>query len=359
VARDSWALDSGYGACVSAFPIKAPPISHHDIRAYLEREEKSVLVELLYYRAMWDSTLLHALRVRAAAHPTEGHVDTEVMKDTILGAIRTDHVDWRGAHDYVTKAEEVVEALGRLVEARDPSARELVDIAATALDANMGNVDDESGELEELLEKLQALHHKTCANGDIDPLALARRLNEWNVGSTWDLFRGAPGAYADYLGVSGVAEYWRLMDAAWAKIPQLLAGQRDPGHAGYRRRIMDIMLKRAKESGRLEDVIAVLSRDLSGASSYVRVATACRDAGDHERARTWAEKGLRMFQANPDARLLEFLVAKETSPTKASKERRKARRLALRGRAESPILPGRTSRRGGRRPSQRISSWVP
>lgn len=62
----------------------------------------------------------------------------------------------------------------------------------------------------------------------------------------------------------------------------------------------------ARASGEAEELVAVMSRDLSSAYSYLRIAEVYRDAGQHDNALLWAENGLKAFPDHTDARLREF-----------------------------------------------------
>jgi uncharacterized Zn finger protein len=66
----------------------------------------------------------------------------------------------------------------------------------------------------------------------------------------------------------------------------------------------------AQASGDIEQLVAVMSRDLSSAYSYWKVAEVYREARQHDNALLWAEKGLKTFPERTDSRLREF-AAKE------------------------------------------------
>ena len=59
-------------------------------------------------------------------------------------------------------------------------------------------------------------------------------------------------------------------------------------------------------SGDPEEIIAVLSRDLSHGYSYVRIAEVYRAANEPDKALEWAVKGLEAFPDNRDSRLEDF-----------------------------------------------------
>src|SRR5260370_38581177 len=62
----------------------------------------------------------------------------------------------------------------------------------------------------------------------------------------------------------------------------------------------------AQASGNIEQLVAVMSRDLSSAYSYWKIAEVYREARQHDNALLWAEKGLKAFPDHTDGRLREF-----------------------------------------------------
>lgn len=75
---------------------------------------------------------------------------------------------------------------------------------------------------------------------------------------------------------------------------------------GQHFRITHIMESLARASGEIEELVAVMSRDLSSAYSYLRIAEVYQEAGEHDKVLLWAENGLEAFPDHTDARLREF-----------------------------------------------------
>jgi hypothetical protein len=67
-------------------------------------------------------------------------------------------------------------------------------------------MDDSDGYLGGILEKLQAVHLAACKQAKADPVALARRLFAWELGTSWGTFYGAAATYADVLGQKGLGD---------------------------------------------------------------------------------------------------------------------------------------------------------
>src|SRR5262249_28334470 len=107
----------------------------------------------------------------------------------------------------------------------------------------------------------------------------------------------------------GLKAYRQLADAEWAKAPPRTA-KHERSEWGQHFRITHIMESLARASGDIEELVAVVSRDLSSADGYLRIAEVYREAGQHDDALLWAERGLKAFPDHTDTRLRE-LAAEE------------------------------------------------
>jgi uncharacterized Zn finger protein len=61
-------------------------------------------------------------------------------------------------------------------------------------------------------------------------------------------------------------------------------------------------------AGDVDELVAVMSRDLSHAYDYVRIAEVCLQDGRHDQALAWAERGAAAFPQRTDPRLRQFLA---------------------------------------------------
>jgi uncharacterized Zn finger protein len=126
-----------------------------------------------------------------------------------------------------------------------------------------------------------------------------------------------------------LAEYRRLAEAEWAKAPTLAPPKiKETKHTGSfpvihkltdedlesaaqygrRFRITSIMEALARTTGDVEALVTVKSRDLSSAYSFLTIAEIYREAGQHDKALEWAERGAQAFPEKTDSRLREFLA---------------------------------------------------
>lgn len=88
----------------------------------------------------------------------------------------------------------------------------------------MDACDDSEGYMGAILDRLQTVHLEACEQSKPEPVALAKRLFEWELGSDWEVFHRAAPSHAHVLGEPGLSEYRRLVEALWSAIPELSRG---------------------------------------------------------------------------------------------------------------------------------------
>jgi uncharacterized Zn finger protein len=284
-----------------------PAFAMGDVRAYLERRDRDALVRIILERAEDDDLLRERLLMLAAGENPEGP-DLATFRRIIEevfdpGGPPDPYSDWED----MQRVENVVESIAGLLE--KGFAEEAIELAEHALGVAERAMDYyPDGYMSGVMRDLEELHHAACERAKPEPVALARRLFEWELRGHYDVFFEAAETYADVLGERGLAEYRRLAEEEWARISRIGPGQRDPEGYGRRSRITRIMQTLARRSGDVEELVAVKSRDLSHSHAYMEIAEVYRLAGRHDEALEWAERGVRDFP-DPDPRLREFLAA--------------------------------------------------
>ena len=276
-----------------------------DIRAHLLAQGKDVLVDLLLERAEEDEFLRGRLELEAAKS-SGGAVNLDAYRHAIDDVIVVhDFVGYREMYDYSQNVGEVINSIRELLGAGH--AEEVVALCEHALEAledALGRVDDSDGSLGWQRDELVELHHEACVASRPDPVALAERLFHWELHSEWETFYGAVADYSDVLGPEGLAVYRNLADEAWERVPERTEDdERD--FSSFRFRITHIMEALARASGDVDALVTVKARDLSSPYDYVGIAEVLREAGRHDDALEWAERGLAAFPEETDSRLRE------------------------------------------------------
>lgn len=301
-----------------------------DARAHLERQSKDSLIELLLEHALEDNSLRERLQLDAARSNPAG-LELETYRRAIKDCVKPGRfVDYYEAGAYAHGIRKVTQELhGLLRDGHAASCIDLTEYALKQVERAVGHVDDSDGQMSYVLEDLQALHLEACRQANPDGVKLARRLFKWELESQWEVFYGAAETYQKVFGKEGLAEYRRLAETEWAKVPALappenkepkLGGNfpiihkltdedlENAAQYGRRFRITSIMEALARTSGDVEALVAVKSRDLSSAYSFLKIAETYREAGQHDHALEWAERGARAFPDKTDSRLREFLA---------------------------------------------------
>lgn len=287
------------------------PVTMDDIRDYLLRLEPTELVEMLVEQLHGDDHLRESLLLRVACERSGGF-DAKAFRSAIAHATATHgFVDYHNAHDFVSGLYQVVSDLEGL--AGTQHAAEAIALAEYAtercVDA-LQEMDDSDGYMGGILESLGEVHLKACVAARPDPKPLARRLFDLEMRDAFDTFFGSAERYAEVLGKEGLAEFRRLAQKEWAKVPERLpGGEAEPVRGVSYFRITSVMESLARASGDVEELVGVKARDLSSAWRFLQIAEVYEAAKLRHKALEWAEKGLRAFaKSHPDSRLEEYIA---------------------------------------------------
>ncbi|MEO8333277.1 MAG: DUF6880 family protein, partial [Gallionella sp.] len=248
----------------------------NDIRKYLETLGPEALMGIITDTCKHDKRLREKLLLAARGR---GNANTAVKawKDALNRATATrGFVDYHEMNSFAAGIQEVLDALtGWIDGGRAAQAVDLAEYAASKVEKLLEECDDSNGELGELLESIGELHLAACRKASPDPVKLAGRLLNHELHDDLDTFYNAAERYADVLGENGLAEYRRLAEMEWKKIPALPPGDKRTWE-GNRFRITHVMETLVKQSGNLEELVAVKSRDLSIELRFLDIAEVYR-----------------------------------------------------------------------------------
>jgi len=284
-------------------------VTMDDVRDYLRGLSPEALVEMMMEQVRQDAELREGLLLRIARSSSRG-IDLQTYRKAIDRAIAVpDYVDYEDSYSYTSDAERVLDSLeDLLLDGHGEEALMLIEYAVPLLDRSVEQVDDSSGYLSSVIEQAQELHYKACAAAKPDPETLAKNLFTWMLENDYLTFDDAVERYAELIGESGLATYRALVEAEWARLPALVPRQTEASLSGNRRRITCMMESLAIASGDVDALVAIKSRDLSFPYTFLQIAVIYQEAGRHDEALEWAERGLRAFPERTDARLRQWLV---------------------------------------------------
>jgi hypothetical protein len=290
---------------------KAQPtrITDADIAAALNAEDKAALVARILEWAEENDPLREKLTYLAALHkgPEAGAALTRKALERAIRVRR--YIDYREMRGYARKARAAIDSVEELMKrGQAVCVMELCEAGLKWLAEAAESVDDSDGYISELMERLQDLHFQACSKVRPDPRALAAMLFQAEMNSAFGEWDDSTCKYAELLGEEGLTTYRSLAQAAWVKVPAR-SGPGGTGKESYYT-ITSIMERLAGESGNIEELVAVLERDLTSAHQYERIAKLYSKAGDHDKALAWAERGMKAMPGHEGAGLRR-LVAEE------------------------------------------------
>jgi tetratricopeptide (TPR) repeat protein len=178
------------------------------------------------------------------------------------------------------------------------------------LDTALGRIDDSNGHMGEVLGRVSDLHLAACDVARPEPKRLAVRLLELALKSDWEWFLDAPQRYADVLGEEGLAAYRARLEREWQALPALPPAEPRvfAFHDGRSFTVTRLRESLARAGGNVDDLVAVLAKDLSSPYRFCEIAEELEQAGRQGEALVWLERGLRSFPPAADERLRSRLV---------------------------------------------------
>lgn len=273
------------------------------IRAHLETKDVTALVDILVDLAERDAAIFQRLDLAAAASTGDDGTLEARLKKAIESATRTGRfIDYRAAGGWAAEVDSALDALETIVKGRTaPIAMRLALHAIARIEKAIGHMDDSDGHCTNLMARAADIHLGACRNAKPDGVELARTLYAREMEEEYDTFSGAAATYADVLGKKGLAEYRRLAEAAFRKLPPR---GRKKGYDPERSRLSRMKDIFAEGDGDLDARIAIREADQSSPWDVLRLAEFCLEHGREEEALRRAEEGLWLFE---DERLDERL----------------------------------------------------
>jgi len=304
------AADAGVQEAVSAAQRKSAKsrITGEDIAAALNAADRATLVRLVLEWAEGNAPLKAKLMELGALRkgPEAG---IALARKTLEKSIRIrNHLDYRETPSYAAGVEAAIDAVDALLgNGQAASVIDLCEDGMQWLSTAIEQVDDSDGYVMTLIERLQDLHLRACMEAKPDPVSLARKLFHSEMNSCFGEWNHAAEKYAELLGQAGLAAYRSLAQTAWARVPARTHGSGDDNKQNHFA-ITRIMEGMARQSGAIEDLVAVLERDLSHAHQYLRIAEIYRQANAREKALEWAERGMTAMPGFDGAGLRQFVA---------------------------------------------------
>lgn len=304
----------GGGRAARAKPAAATPtdVESDPVFALLLGLDQGELAHLVYDAATRDKRTAQRLEALVAASVGKPKVDVKQWRKMITAAFgRPSHfVDYYEAPRWAEGVNGVLQDLRGLLD--DGQAEAVVTLAEYAFeraDKATQYVDSSDGWFEGISYDIADVHLQACIAARPEPVALARRLVQFDINAELDTFRRAAATYADVLGPDGLAEYRHLVEPAF----EALGPREEHSWAGSERfHLTGAMLGLALATDDADEVIRIKSCDLRSPRDYAEIVTALHHVGRTDEAIEWARRGIampgRQFQARDLlAQLVELL----------------------------------------------------
>ncbi len=264
-----------------------------DLKAWLQKQPVDTLVEMIVDKAVCDHEFYTELKLRIEVEKSTPDVDE--IRYLLKSVIEVDdYISWREVYDYTNNVSNVVSQIEAMLPDHPVEVLELVQEALELWEEAIELVDDD-GDMGMILDDLLEIHLKACELVKPDPVKLADYLYNASVSSGWGLFGAWQATYGGLLGDKGIARFRALTEKEWKKVPCIKPGKKSSKWDSRQRSVFDQMLTFVKDDGDLNKIIKVMSNKLSEPYNFVSIAEYCREAGEHELALQWAEKGLGAF----------------------------------------------------------------
>ncbi|WP_258585255.1 DUF6880 family protein [Mesorhizobium sp. AR02] len=281
------------------------------IRRYLNDKDIPALVDMIMDCAERDPVLFRGLETATlATYGDEATLVARLGKMIDAATATNGFVDYSEAADWARGVDEALDLITALSSKHAGIVMGLAMRAIDRIESAIDDMDDSDGHCGALLDRACEMHRTAAQASPRDPLSLARDLFARETNGKYDVFAGAAGLYGDILGEDGLAEYRRLANEAWDKLPATVgknrAGMGPPMDHFRLREILDFF---AERDGDVEARIALRAKHLASQGSYLQIAKFCLSQGRVEEALRWVEDGLWMFEDDrPDEQLIALAV---------------------------------------------------
>lgn len=246
-----------------------------DVKTFLSTLDRSELVEVVWQHATEDATLFRKLRLLAA---TEAAVPDLAELRGQVARLRAEWIAYGDEHSYARAAEEVLDALDRLVPKHAAAVQPLLRAALDNIGVAAGVAEDESGAVIDVASAAWAAYLRACAAAPPDPVEFARWYVDFGLGDQ-DWPDTSLDDVVDLLGEKGLAAYRERLDEAMQT------------HAGHWR-LRQMREELVAATGDTDAMVACLAENLSSPHQYVRIAELLRAEARIADAIDWLERGV-------------------------------------------------------------------
>jgi len=272
------------------------------IEGYLQALDAAALRTLVFEASLRDDALREKLLMAAAV---AGSKDLKSLRKVAKQATRTPgFVDWREAGDYANRLDNLAVLLEVRIAEGVPGLVQLIEEAISLAESALQHIDDSGGEVMPAILHLRKVHQAACTSLRPEPVALAKRLHDYQMHGEWDTYSDVLPDYAKALGEAGLKVYRTRVEDAWQVLPQLNPEDHRDGWSTVRYRVEAAMEAIATHIGDFELLFAVRTKNLSSPARFLELARMFQVRDRVDEALVWVEQGI---AAVPHERLDDLL----------------------------------------------------
>lgn len=198
-----------------------------------------------------------------------------------------------------------IESLLRANQASDVIT--LTEYALRRLEKRILSLDDSDGLTRDFFWRLEAIHLAACLAASPPPVALAKRLFDWELDGDWDTFLGKIGSYAPALGPTGLRAYRRLADEAWDALPP--PSNETFQHDYRRRRLATMRQAFARQSGDPVQIVTAHHEELTNPHQFCLMLQSLDEIGANDEIAEWGEMALAEYPDAGGSRVRSWMAA--------------------------------------------------
>lgn len=246
-----------------------------DVKQFLTTMDHAGLVELVWQHASDDPALFRRLRLLAAT-AAEGADLSELRGE--VARLRVEWIEYGDEHTYARRAEDVLDALDRLIPERAATVQPLLRRAIAHIGAATGVSQDETGAIIDVADQAWRIYLRACEAAPPDPVELAEWYIEFQLaGADWP--ETSLDDVANLLGDTGLDAYRQCLDEATAT------------HARHWR-LRSMREEFVAATGDADAMVACLAEDLTSTHQYLRIAELLHGEDRGGEAIEWLERGV-------------------------------------------------------------------
>jgi uncharacterized Zn finger protein len=336
--EESFPPEGESGGARSGKPRKKRKTQADTISDYLNTLPEAALKDWLMEAASRDKGIRDKLllNARVASGGKKNASGLSALRSALLKAARQSvFLDWQQAEDFAERLHDAAQLIEERIPLGEPGLPAIIEEMIQQAESSLENVDDSNGAVQEALRRLGEAHLAACCSGRPDPVELAERLFMTELSAEWDFFPPTLPAYAEVLGESGLGRYRQLLMDAAEKLPIKNAkavGINASGGDLSNYSIERMMDRLCKHEGNDAPMLRLMEKNLDSAYRYLQLAERHEQAGRHQQALEWAERGLAKFPNEYNAGLIDFCIDLQREHGKPER----ANELAWRQFAQSP-----------------------